>query len=302
MIRTISATELQERLKDAAPPILLHVLPEDAFKFQRIPGSRSACVYEMAFLDAVQSHAATKDDPIVVYGAGEPSQDSAAAAAKLTASGYTNVADFRGGLAEWAKAGLPTDSDGPLPASPQPGGRFIINTETSIVRWTGRNLFNHHSGTVRLRDGELTAEAGRLVSASFTLDMNSITNEDLADPQWNAMLIRHLRDEDFFAVERFPTATFVSREARPIESTSGTPNYEITGELTIRGVTQPLTFLAVIAAADEAHLTGQAQFEIDRTQFGSHYGSGRFFAFLGKHIVNDQVHLHVKINAEKAGA
>jgi polyisoprenoid-binding protein YceI len=302
MTRTISATELKERLKDAAPPILLHVLPDDAFRFQRIPGSRNACVYEMAFLDAVQSSAASKDDPIVVYGAGEPSQDSAAAASKLAANGYTNVADFRGGLTEWVKAGLPTDSDGPLADAPKADGRFVINAETSVVRWTGRNLFNHHNGTVRFREGELTVEAGRLTSASFALDMNSITNEDLADPQWNAMLIRHLRDEDFFAVDRFPTATFVSREARPIDSTPGMPNYEVVGELTIRGVNQPSRFLAVIAAADEGHLTGQAQFEIDRTQFGSHYGSGRFFAFLGKHIVNDLVHLHVKINAEKAGA
>ena len=56
---------------------------------------------------------------------------------------------------------------------------------------------------------------------------------------------------------------------------------------------------AVIAAADDDHLTGQAQFEIDRTAFGSQYGSGRLFAFLGRHVVNDHVHLHVKLNATR---
>jgi hypothetical protein len=65
-------------------------------------------------------------------------------------------------------------------------------------------------------------------------------------------------------------------------------------------VTQPLSISAVIAAADADHLTGQAQFEIDRTQFGSHYGSGRLFAFLGKHVVNDHIHLHVKLHAKRS--
>ncbi|MFN0079494.1 MAG: hypothetical protein ACKVY0_23765 [Prosthecobacter sp.] len=59
-------------------------------------------------------------------------------------------------------------------------------------------------------------------------------------------------------------------------------------------VTQPLSFPAVIAAADADHLTGQAQFELDRTQFG------RLFAFLGKHVVNDHIHLHVKLHAHSS--
>jgi hypothetical protein len=37
----------------------------------------------------------------------------------------------------------------------------------------------------------------------------------------------------------------------------------------------------------------------DRTAHGSHYGSGKLFRFLGKHLVNDHVHLHVKIHAER---
>ena len=41
------------------------------------------------------------------------------------------------------------------------------------------------------------------------------------------------------------------------------------------------------------------QFELDRTAYGSHYGSGKLFRFLGKHLVNDLIHLHVKIHAEK---
>lgn len=49
----------------------------------------------------------------------------------------------------------------------------------------------------------------------------------------------------------------------------------------------------------EHRITGQAVLEIDRTEFGSRYGSGRFFRFLGKHVVNDQIQLHIKLHAEQ---
>jgi hypothetical protein len=35
--------------------------------------------------------------------------------------------------------------------------------------------------------------------------------------------------------------------------------------------------------------------EFDRTLWGSEYGSGKLFARLGQHLVNDFVHLHLKI-------
>ena len=57
----------------------------------------------------------------------------------------------------------------------------------------------------------------------------------------------------------------------------------------------------LIAAANARCLTGQGQFELDRTECRSHYGSGKLFRFLGKHIVNDHIHLHVKIHAEREG-
>jgi polyisoprenoid-binding protein YceI len=71
----------------------------------------------------------------------------------------------------------------------------------------------------------------------------------------------------------------------------------IEGTLTLRGVTQPIEFPMLIALNDEDQLIAQAQFEIDRTRWGSNYGSGRLFAWLGKHVVNDFVALHLKVKA-----
>ena len=131
--------------------------------------------------------------------------------------------------------------------------------------------------------------------------MNSIACEDLDDSALNAMLVAHLRTTDFFDVERHPTAEFVANAAEKITAgTDGTPNYSMRGTFTLRGITRPLEFPVLFATSDDArHLTAQGQFELDRTGYGSQYGSGKLFRFLGKHLVNDHIHFHVKIHADR---
>jgi polyisoprenoid-binding protein YceI/rhodanese-related sulfurtransferase len=300
-MHTITAPELKALIEAKSPITLLHVLPDVHFAQQHLPGTVNACIYEMAFLSSVAELIPKKASSVVVYGAGDPSLDPSVAVEKLRSAGYTQVTDFRGGLTEWTRQGFATEGQGLTSEPPCSDGVFQVDLETSIVRWTGRNLFNHHSGTVRLAGGQIEVANGQLLRASFSLDMNCIACEDLVDSTYNAMLIRHLRDEDFFAVDRFLTADFVCESAHAIDSASpGLPNHTLQGSLTLRGMTQPLSIPAVVAASNADHLTGQAQFEIDRTQFGSHYGSGRLFAFLGKHVVNDHIHLHVKLHAKRS--
>lgn len=296
-MKTINAVELKVLAGSAT---LIHVLPEEHFAQQHLPSAVNACVYEMIFLSKVAELVPDKSAAIIVYGAGAPSLDSRTAAEKLETAGYSNVRDFRGGLTEWLQNGLAVEGAGLIGDSINPDGLFEVDVETSVVRWTGRNLFNHHQGTVKLAGGRIELQNGALKAARFTLDMNQIVCEDLVDTAYNALLIRHLRDDDFFAVDRFPTAEFICEHAESLPScTPGTPNYTLHGKMTLRGITKPLSFPAVIAAADADHLTGQTQFELDRTQFGSHYGSGRLFAFLGKHVVNDHIHLHIKLHATR---
>lgn len=297
----MNADELNSLILSGQPHLLIDVLPEDVHAARHISGSANVCVYEMTFLDKVGELAPQKDTFIVVYGAGEGSQDSKAALGKLKAVGYMNVMELAPGLAGWQSAGFPVKGHGNLPQEPVSHGDFRIDSAESIIRWTGRNLFNHHSGTVKLSSGSIVLEEGKLISAEFAIDLNSIACEDITDSGMNAMLIRHLRDADFFEVEKHPTATFQATEALPIEScTPGSPNYLLRGSFTLRGVSKPIEFPVVIATADGKRITGQAQLELDRTEFGSIYGSGRFFKFLGKHVVNDLIHLHVKIHADCA--
>jgi len=298
-MKTLTALQLRDFLSTGAP-LLLHVLPEEHFAARRIAGAVNACCYETAFLDQVRGLAARPDTPLVVYGEGALSLDSEDAAARLVAAGYTDVSDFRGGLKEWEAAGLPMEIHAPLPLPPVPDGAYGIDVAASVIRWTGQNLFNHHEGTLKLAAGALELTQGALESGDFTIDMNSIACTDLTDNGLNAMLLGHLRTTDFFDVKEHPTASFVMTAASPIAgATGGVATHQISGRLTLRGVTHGLTFPAVIAAADVDHVTAQAHLQLDRTLFGSRYGSGKFFAFLGKHVVNDLVQLHLKIVAMK---
>ncbi len=299
----MNSEELHTLLQSAESPTLLHVLPAEVFAAARIPGSLNACVYETAFLDQVKTLGLDLTALLVVYGAGEGSLDATTAAEKLRAAGYTQTQPFEGGLAEWTAAGLPLEGTGQLPQPPVPDGIFRIDTAESVIRWTGRNLFNHHSGTVRLADGEIRVNQGHLASARFTIDMASIACEDLGDPATNAMLLAHLRTADFFDTGHHLTAEFVADAAERIATcTDGTPNHRMRGTFTLRGISRPLEFPVLIAAQDDGqHLTGQGVLELDRTAYGSHYGSGKLFRYLGPHLVNDHIHLHLIIHAEREG-
>jgi polyisoprenoid-binding protein YceI/rhodanese-related sulfurtransferase len=297
--KAMNAEELKSLIHSGQPHLLLDVLPEEVHAARHIPGSANACVYEMAFLDQVMNLAPEKSGLIVVYGAGEDSQDSSVAFEKLKSAGYGNVMVFTDGIGSWKKAGFPVEGYGRLPEEPPADGPFRVNVADSIIRWTGRNLFNHHNGTVRISSGEILMSDGKMVSARFDIDLQSILCEDIADESMSALLIRHLQDADFFQVDQHPTATFEATETVAMKaSTPGSPNYLLRGNLTLRGITKPIEFPVVIATADGKRITGQGQLEVDRTEFGSIYGSGRFFKFLGKHVVNDMIHLHVKIHAD----
>ncbi len=152
----------------------------------------------------VSDHAA----PIVVYGAGAPSFRLRGGGRHSSRSGYINVADFRGGLREWEAAGLPVVSEAPLPEPPSLLGAYAVDTAASVIRWTGRNLFNFHHGRVGLSGGRVEWRDDTLQRATFTIDLGSIVCEDLDDSSLNAALIRICARAEFFQVDLHPVATF----------------------------------------------------------------------------------------------
>jgi polyisoprenoid-binding protein YceI len=124
--------------------------------------------------------------------------------------------------------------------------------------------------------------------------MKSIKCLDLTDAGYNAKLIGHISSPDFFDVAKYPTATLKITKATAKNAT----NYDIIGDLTINGVTQSITFPAVVTVAKGA-TTATAKFEIDRTKFGSKFGSKSFFESIGDKMIYDNFQVDVKIVAAK---
>lgn len=298
---TLTAEELHALLRDGGGPIVIDVLPEETFTERHIPHAQNFCVYETAFAAKVAGAIPAKDAVLVVYGEGSCGQAALSAWERLSGSGYTNVKILNGGFAAWTDAGFPSERGLAALGLESVSGNFTADTERSVIFWTGRNLFNHHTGAVGLGGGSLQMENGSLVSAEFAVDFFTLTCTDLKDSALIAVLVDHLLSDDFFDIARHPEIRFILTKSTPIPgATDGRANTRIEGDFTLRGQTHPLAFDALIAVDGKGYLYAQAEFDLDRTVWGANYGSGRVFERLGMHVVNDLVHLHLKLAARPA--
>lgn len=170
---------------------------------------------------------------------------------------------------------------------------FIIDTKESVVTWKGAMLIgsNSHTGYVYISKGELMIDNGQLVGGTAEVDMNTI--EDEAHGSDNG-LIKHLKDPDFFDVKKFPISTIVLTKAASING----ENKKVTGNLTIKGITHPVTFPAKIEVKDGI-VKMNGKLVIDRTKWDIRYNSGKFYENLADKTISDSVEFHIKIVAKK---
>jgi polyisoprenoid-binding protein YceI len=169
-----------------------------------------------------------------------------------------------------------------------------VDTKVSAFNWLGKKFTGEHIGTIGVQSGSLVLNAGKLSGGEFTIDMKSIKCLDLTDAGYNAKLVGHLTSPDFFDIAKYPTATLKITKVAAKTAT----NYDITGNLTINGVTQPITFPVLVTITKDA-TTAAAKFEIDRTKFGSKFGSKSFFESIGDKMIYDNFQVDVKIVAAK---
>lgn len=271
--------------------IFIDVRVADAFIEKHITGAKNLCVYEIEFINQVNALPDVKDALLIVYGADSKFKAAEVAFKKLDEAGFTNIAILEGGLDAWCSANL-ARSESEL-EQPDSDGAYPLDVDKSKLRWIGRNLTNQHYGSIALKEGSLRLDkAGQPLGGTVVVDMQRIDCIDLEDSAMRKMLIGHLSHSDFFLVEKYPTAQIELKAFTPLEGTPGKANYSASGVLTVRGVAQAIALnLTVVPLPDE--IVVQCQFELDRTQHGAIYGSGRFFERLGMHLVNDHVSLDV---------
>ena len=168
------------------------------------------------------------------------------------------------------------------------GASYKIDPAQSTMTWNGKKVTGEHNGTINIANGELEADKNKIVGGNVVIDMNSIVNLDLTDKEYNQKLIGHLKSDDFFSTEKHPQATFKINKVTPIKGIkAGEANYNVSGLLTIKGITQPVSFPAVVNVQDNTISAKSDAVTLDRTKWDIRYGSKSFFANIGDKAIND---------------
>ncbi len=174
--------------------------------------------------------------------------------------------------------------------------RYTIDGSHSTAEFSVRHLmitnvkgrFSTISGTV-----DFDAKNPEASKISVTIDASSI---DTRDEKRDA----HLKSADFFETEKYPTITFTSTKVE--KSGDG---FKATGDLTMHGVTAPVTLEVEGPTAEQKDPWGNqragasATAKINRKDWGLHW-NGALEA--GGVLVGEQVKLEIDISMIAAAA
>ena len=181
----------------------------------------------------------------------------------------------------------------------QGGHTLTVDAAASGIEWYGHKPFveNYgHGGTLAILEGKVGVENGVLMSGSFALDMNSIVCTDEAIPQEKKdYLVGHLRSAEFFAVDSFAVATF---DITGVATQEGENNALVSGNLTLRGVTNNIQFPANVTVADSVLTLTAPQFNIDRKQWGVMYASTSIVDLAKDNLISDDLGIKITVTAK----
>lgn len=161
-----------------------------------------------------------------------------------------------------------------------------VDTKKSTLKWHGEKVTGEHFGNINLKEGNMIWQNDKIAGGEMVIDMTSITNTDIESAEYNAKLVNHLKSDDFFGVEKYPTAKLEILSSSTFKDGKG----KVMGNLTIKKTTLPIEF--------DVQKEGDwfmAEIIVDRSKYDVRYGSGSFFDNLGDKTIYDDFTLTVKI-------
>ena len=159
---------------------------------------------------------------------------------------------------------------------------LVADPRATTIRWRGTGLGGRgvREGTVGLANGMLVIRHEQLTSGSFTIDMRSVDGS--------------LRGADYLDVARHPTATFRSTGAKRL----GTSRWQVSGDLTMRGITKPITFDTDVRWEEVGHMIAVSTISLDRRQW--EIGTGA--PAIANAVVDHDIQLSVSLDARRKQA
>lgn len=183
-------------------------------------------------------------------------------------------------------------------------GEYTLDAQNSVLRWEGKKTLIAgyvDTGVINIKEGKLTMADGKIISGQFIIDMNTITGEKTGKKSGESFLTNHLKSPDFFDAEKFPTSELVISSVQPLDPKTAN-QYQVNGNLNIKGITNPITFTAEIYQTAAGELRALGKIELDRTLWNVRYGSGKFFQNLGDAIIDDKFTVQLSLIAKPAVA
>lgn len=165
---------------------------------------------------------------------------------------------------------------------------------SSDVHWWGykvaKSEASSHDGTVKVKSGNMIMKGNELVGGDFVLDMTSINATDLSG-EYQGKLNGHLKNGDFFEVEKFPTANFKITSVK--KNNDKVYNKLVTGNLTVKGKTSSVSFPAKVSYTKGVVALESDKFSWDRQKYDVAYKSSMKDVF-----VKDEIDMMVKVSAK----
>lgn len=177
-----------------------------------------------------------------------------------------------GSITQSCKEDKPLTSETKEVLTTQEGEKLMLDVAESKVEWKGYKVFKSentsHFGTLKFKSGEVTVKDNQLESGKWIVDISSLENVDLKDDaEQKAKLEGHLKSGDFFEIEKYPTAEFeITKVAKATDNSDY--NTVIDGNLTIKGITKPISFKANVTVNGKEINIATEPTDIKREDFG----------------------------------
>lgn len=165
---------------------------------------------------------------------------------------------------------------------------YTVDAAASKIEWKGVMAgVKSHFGVINLKDGNITVKGGQVTAGTFNVDLATIAPLDSAYDAKNTKegLIGHLKGKDFFAVDSFPTATFVIKK---VEGNTAT------GDLTVRGKTNEEKVTDIVVTADSVNVNATGKLTFDRQKYGVSFSTG-----LKDYVIGDNIELNITLVGKK---
>jgi polyisoprenoid-binding protein YceI len=183
-------------------------------------------------------------------------------------------------------------------------GTYAADTSKSSIAWeAGKPAISGyvHFGSFALESGAVTLTDGDL-SGEFVVDMDSVEIKSLGGGKagQESTLEGHLKGDRFFDTATYPTATFTITDVEPkVLPGPDQSDYTATGELTLKGKTETVSFpiKVIVVSENEAWMT--ASLPLDRTKWGIDFGSAKIADAITDQIIGDTVELDLVVRLTK---